>query len=161
MKPAKSSSSSPFEYWTPGTPMMPTVPIEACPIKTSLGVLGRKWTMLILRDMSMRNFQRFSELLRSIDGITPRILSVRLKEMQTEGLIRKSDASGPSMVQWVLTEKGSDALPILMSLFAFGSKWYAEKVFADGEPREISQIYPQRNLRESYVNLPLESQKKK
>jgi DNA-binding HxlR family transcriptional regulator len=159
MKPA--SSTSPFEYWMPGTPMVPAAPMVACPIQTSLGFLGKKWAILILREMVMRNVDRFSELLRSIDGLTPRILSVRLKELEEEGVIMKnSDEKHPSIVRWKLTEKGWDALPILMSLFAFGSKWYPQTVFADGKARELVELYPQRNLRDQYVNLKLEAQRK-
>jgi DNA-binding HxlR family transcriptional regulator len=150
-------ASSPFEYWTKGTPMATSAPIIGCPIATSLGVLGRKWTIHILRDMSMRNTQRFSDLLRGIPGLTPRMLSARLKELETEGIIQKTEGiESPNAVRWSLTEKGWDALPILMSFFAFGSKWYAEAVFADGRPREVREVYPQKNLRKSYVNLTVE-----
>ncbi|GEM_PF-692310 len=151
-------SSSPFEYWTKGTPIATEAPIEGCPIEASLGVLGRKWTMLILREMSMRNVQRFSDFLRGIPGLTPRMLSARLKELEGEGIIQKTEGrDSPTAVRWSLTEKGWDALPILMSFFAFGSKWYAGAVFADGRPREIREVFRQKNLEKSYVNLPLDS----
>jgi DNA-binding HxlR family transcriptional regulator len=107
--------------------------------------------------MSMRNVQRFSDLLRGIPGLTPRMLSARLKELESEGIIQKIEKEDfPNSVRWSLTEKGWDALPILMSFFAFGSKWYAEGVFSDGRPREVREVYPQKNLRKSYVNLTVE-----
>jgi DNA-binding HxlR family transcriptional regulator len=53
-----------------------------CPIKTSLGVLGKKWTMLIIRDIGVYKITRFNRLLESIEGITPRVLSMRLKELE-------------------------------------------------------------------------------
>lgn len=85
------------------------------------------------------------------------MLSARLKELETEGIIQKIEGiESPNAVRWSLTEKGWDALPILMSFFAFGSKWYAEAVFSDGRPREVKEVYPQRNLRKSYVNLTVE-----
>jgi DNA-binding HxlR family transcriptional regulator len=159
MKPA--ISTSPFEFWTPGTPMVPAAPMAGCPIQTSMGFLGKKWTILILRDMAMQNAERFSELLRSIEGLTPRILSIRLKELEAEGIImKKSVETSPSIVRWKLTDKGWDALPILMSLFAFGSKWYPQAAFADGKAREMVEIYPQRNLREQFVNLRVEDKGK-
>jgi DNA-binding HxlR family transcriptional regulator len=137
--------------------MAPSVQIVGCPISASLGVLGRKWTILILRDMSMLNVQRFSDLLRGIPGLTPRMLSARLKELESEGIIRKIEGTdSPNAVRWSLTDKGWDALPILMSYFAFGSKWYAGSVFSDGRPREVREVYPQKNLRKSYVNLTVE-----
>ena len=138
--------------------MATEAPVEGCPIEASLGVLGRKWTMLLLREMSMRNVQRFSDFLRGIPGLTPRMLSARLKELEGEGIIQKTESrDSPNAVRWSLTEKGWDALPILMSFFAFGSKWYAGAVFADGRPRELREVYPQKNLRKSFVNLSVDS----
>jgi DNA-binding HxlR family transcriptional regulator len=86
------------------------------------------------------------------------MLSARLKELEGEGIIQKTEGrDSPTAVRWSLTEKGWDSLPILMSFFAFGSKWYAGAVFADGRPREIREVFRQKNLEKSYVNLPLDS----
>ncbi|MFL6511148.1 MAG: winged helix-turn-helix transcriptional regulator, partial [Nitrososphaera sp.] len=62
--------------------MIPQVSFMKCPIKTSLGVLGKKWTMLIIRDIGVYKITRFNRLLESIEGITPRVLSMRLKELE-------------------------------------------------------------------------------
>ncbi|MFL6315760.1 MAG: winged helix-turn-helix transcriptional regulator [Nitrososphaeraceae archaeon] len=62
--------------------MIPQVIFMKCPIKTSLGVLGKKWTMLIIRDIGVYKITRFNRLLESIEGITPRVLSMRLKELE-------------------------------------------------------------------------------
>ena len=121
--------------------LIPAVPLKNCPIATSFGVLGKKWTILIIRDISMRKIQRFSELLRSIRGLTPRILSMRLKELEKEGFIeRTEERRNPKLVRWDLT-KGR-TLPILMQFVAFGSKWYAERVFEDQTPRSLKEVYP-------------------
>ena len=129
-----------------GDMLVPAVPLMNCPIATSLGVLGRKWTILIIRDIGMRKVQRFSELLRSIHGLTPRILSMRLKELEKEGLIKRiEERNSPKIVRWELTEKGIDTLPILMDFVAFGSKWYADKVFEDQTPRTLQEVFPQWN----------------
>ena len=58
-----------------------------CPIKSTLGVLGKKWTMLILRDIGFRGIDRFNRLLESVPGLTPRVLSKRLKELEKEWFI--------------------------------------------------------------------------
>jgi DNA-binding HxlR family transcriptional regulator len=76
--------------WIVENPIVPSFPISACPIATSLGVLGRKWSLLILRDIAMRKEQRFTELLKSVDGITRRVLSMRLRELESEGIIVRS-----------------------------------------------------------------------
>jgi DNA-binding HxlR family transcriptional regulator len=123
--------------------LVPAVPIANCPISTSLGVLGRKWTMLILRDMTMMKTERFSEILRSTPGLTPRVLSNRLRELEREGMIERVEKrKGPNIVRWMVTEKGNDTIPILMRFAAFGSKWYAEQVFEDKSPKRLREIYP-------------------
>jgi DNA-binding HxlR family transcriptional regulator len=113
-----------------------------CPIQASLGVLGRKWTMLIIRDIGFRRVDRFNRLLESIPGLTPRVLSMRLKELEKDGIIEcVEDSKSPMVVRWELTQKGRDALPILISLVAYGSKWYADRAFEDKTPRTLREIF--------------------
>jgi DNA-binding HxlR family transcriptional regulator len=122
--------------------LLPEVKFAQCPIKTSLGVLGKKWTMLVLRDIGFLGVDRFSQLLHSIHGLTPRVLSMRLKELEDEGFIERiENGKSPMIVRWTLTEKGRDALPILMLFTAFGSKWHADVVFEDKTPRALSELY--------------------
>lgn len=146
--------SGPLRIWEKGAAIVPNAPFCNCPIATSLGLFGRKWTLLVLRDIAMRDMGRFSQLIRGIPGITPRMLSNRLKELERNGMIVKT-ANRPSAkaARWIPTEKGWDALPILFSYTAFGSKWFAAQVFEDGKPRELREIYPQRNLKNVYVNI--------
>jgi DNA-binding HxlR family transcriptional regulator len=126
-----------------GDLLVPAVPIANCPIAASLGVLGRKWTILILRDMAMMKKERFSEILRSTPGLTPRVLSNRLRELEREGMIERAERrKGPNFVRWTLTEKGNDTIPILMRFAAFGSKWYADVVFEDKAPKRLREVYP-------------------
>ena len=146
--------------WIKGAPIASAAQFASCPIAASLGVLGRKWTMLVLRDMAMRKAERFSDLMRSIPGITPRALSMRLKELEQSGMItRVDDRKSPRFVKWSLTDKGWDTLPILLSYVAFGSKWYAPTVFVDSKPREMNDIYPQENLKPLYVNIEVDPAK--
>src|SRR2546428_13591417 len=98
--------------------------------------------------------------IKSIPGITPRVLSMRLRELETAQMIAKiTERKSPRLVRWNLTEKGWDILPVLMSYVAFGSKWFAPTVFEDGEPREIRKIYPQENLKNSYVNIDVDKRR--
>ena len=125
-----------------------------CPIKTRLGVLGKKWTMLIIRDIGVYKITRFNRLLESIAGITPRILSMRLKELERKGFIEcVKEKRSPIIVQWRLTEKGKDTLPILMQLVAFGSKWYSDVVFEDKMPRKLTEIFPDTQAREIIMGI--------
>jgi DNA-binding HxlR family transcriptional regulator len=120
----------------------PTVKFKNCPIEVAMTVLGKKWTVLILRDIALFKINRFNKLRRSTPGLTPRVLVMRLHELEKSGLIKAvTIKEKPRLVEWVLTEKGQDTVPILMSIIAFGSKWYPDKVFYDNKPRTISEIY--------------------
>jgi DNA-binding HxlR family transcriptional regulator len=122
----------------------PQVKFIQCPIKTSLGVLGKKWTLLILRDIGFLKIVRFNRILDSIPGLTPRVLSMRLRELEDEGFIERIGGKRePTMVVWRLTEKGRDTRPILIQLTAFGSKWHADVVFEDKRRRSLYEIFPQ------------------
>jgi DNA-binding HxlR family transcriptional regulator len=129
--------------------IIPQVKFVTCPIRTSLGILGKKWTILILRDIGFLKIERFNRLLESIEGLTPRVLSMRLKQLEKEGFIEcVEEKRSPMMVRWRLTEKGKDTLPILMQLVAFGSKWYSDIVFEDKTPRKLDEIFPQPEARQ-------------
>lgn len=119
-----------------------------CPVKASLDVLGRKWALLVLRNIGLYQTQRFNEMLRITPGLTKRVLAMRLKELQRGGFIRPLER-GPNFTRWGLTEKGEDALPILMTLVHFGSKWYAGEVFADGKPRTLNEVFDRSYIRKT------------
>ncbi len=151
------TTDSPTAVWEKGKTIVPNAPICNCPIATSLALLGKKWTMLVLRDIAMRDMGRFSQLMKGIAGITPRMLSARLKDLESHGMIVKTaNRESVKAAKWKPTEKGWDALPILFSYTAFGSKWFASTVFEDKKPRELNEVYPQRNLRDLYVNLDVD-----
>jgi DNA-binding HxlR family transcriptional regulator len=67
--------------------IIPQASFIECPIKASLKVLGKKWTILIIRDIGVYKVARFNRLLESVSGITARVLSMRLKELEKEGFI--------------------------------------------------------------------------
>jgi DNA-binding HxlR family transcriptional regulator len=84
----------------------PHIKFVKCPIRTSLGVLGKKWTLLIIRDIGFLKINRFNRILESIQGLTPRVLSMRLKDQEKEGFVECAKKNrSPMMVQWRLTEK--------------------------------------------------------
>jgi len=123
--------------------LLPAVAFKSCPIRTSLGVLGRKWTLLILRDVAFLKIDRFNQILRSLPGLTPRVLVLRLRELERSGLIKPVVIQRrPKLVRWKLTEMGQDTVPILMSFISFGGKWYSDMVFEDGKPRTAPELFP-------------------
>jgi len=124
-------------------PLLPTVTFKNCPIRVSLGVLGKKWTLLILRDIAFLKIDRFNQILRSLPGLTPRVLTIRLKELRDSGMIEPIVIQrSPKLVRWTLTKMGVDTIPILMSLISFGAKWYPSTVFEDGKPRTAEELFP-------------------
>ncbi len=127
----------------------PEVNYVICPMIASMRVLGRKWTMFILRDIGFRRINRFNQLIKSIPGLTPRVLSMRLKELEAEGYIERivKGETSEAEVRWGITDKGADALQILMVLTAFGSKWCADEVFEDNKPRTLKELFKPEALR--------------
>jgi DNA-binding HxlR family transcriptional regulator len=119
-----------------------------CPVETSLGIFGKKWTIAIIRDVGAYGVDRFSSLLRSLHGIPPKVLATRLKQLEQEGFIQKyvEKSVPPKIVRWSLTEKGIDAIRVGMMLAVFGSKWYADRVFEDKKPRKMSEIYSREGI---------------
>jgi len=119
----------------------PSIRFARCPIQVSLGVLGKKWTLLVLRDIGFRKIDRFNRLLESVRGITPRVLSMRLRELEESGFIERVEDKPPIIVRWALTRKGRDALPILVDFVAFGARWYSAETFEDGRPRSMDELF--------------------
>lgn len=124
-------------------PAPPTVPIKACPIETTLQSLGRKWTITILRDIAFFPRASFSLIMRRNVGLRQRTLSLRLRQLEAEELVRKvvpaEDARHP---YYELSPKGLEVWPILSSLFQFGIRNHAETVFEDRRPRDLADVYP-------------------
>lgn len=131
------------EIKSEGDALLPAVKFKSCPIKVSMGVLGKKWTLLILRDIGLLKIVRFNQIRRHIPDLTPRVLILRLHELEDCGLIQAVVIKDkPQIVEWALTEKGKDTIPILMSIMAFGAKWYPDEVFEDRQARTIAELYP-------------------
>ncbi|BDG61518.1 winged helix-turn-helix transcriptional regulator [Caldinitratiruptor microaerophilus] len=93
-----------------------------CPIEKTLSVIGKKWTVLILRDL-MAGTRRFGELLNSLEGISPKTLSERLKELEEGGVVhRQVFPEIPPRVEYSLTEKGRSLGGILEAMMEWGSR---------------------------------------
>ncbi|MED1917896.1 winged helix-turn-helix transcriptional regulator [Brevibacillus sp. NPDC058079] len=96
-------------------------PGQPCPIAKTLDVIGTKWTFLIIRDLLIEGTLRFSDLLKSMDGISPKTLSLRLKELEEHGILeRKVFPEVPPRVEYTLTEKGKRLEGIFIELKRFG-----------------------------------------
>ena len=94
-----------------------------CPVARTAQLIGNKWTPLIVRDLATGH-RRFSELERSLHGISPKTLSERLKRLEEADVVeRQCFAEVPPRVEYSLTEKGFALLPVIDQMRAFGNRW--------------------------------------
>jgi len=113
-----------------------TEQMRCCPVDNTFKIIGKKFTLHILRNMTMLGQTRFNQFLESVEGINPKTLSVRLREMERNGLIsRKIYPETPIRIEYTITEKGKALKPIVEQMAAFSMKYCCEDVFKDGKPR--------------------------
>ena len=94
-----------------------------CPVETTLTLIGDKWKVLILRDL-MDGTKRFGELKKSIGGVTQKVLTAQLRQMEECGLLyRKVYAEVPPRVEYTLTELGYSLKPVLDAMSDWGSAY--------------------------------------
>ncbi len=107
--------------------MHPKALISPCPVETTLSFIGDKWKVLILRDLFMNGTMRFSELKRSMAGVTQKMLTQQLRDMENDGLIdRKVYPVVPPKVEYSLTDFGKSLKPVLDSLWNWGERFKKE-----------------------------------
>lgn len=101
--------------------------LPACPVETTLTLIGNKWKVLILRDL-ISDTKRFGELQRSIGKVSQKVLTSNLREMEADALVeRKVYAEVPPRVEYSLTELGRSLKPILDSLWTWGETYKEKK----------------------------------
>lgn len=94
---------------------------QPCPIAKTLDVIGTKWTFLIIRDLLIEGTMRFRDLQKSMQGISTKTLSLRLRELEEQGIIvRRVYPEVPPRVEYTLTEKGKCLENIFIELKRFG-----------------------------------------
>lgn len=94
-----------------------------CPVARTAEIVSGKWTLLIIRDLTTGT-QRFSELERSLEGISPKTLSERLSTLERLGVVsRQTYAEVPPRVEYSLTEKGQALATLIDAMRAYGNQW--------------------------------------
>ncbi len=97
--------------------------LPACPVETTLTLIGSKWKVLILRDLIPEK-KRFSELKRSIGSVSQKVLTAQLREMEADGLVTRTVyPEVPPRVEYELSDLGKSLKPILDSLWNWGEKY--------------------------------------
>src|SRR5437763_13076072 len=110
---------------------------ETWPVGATAEIVCGKWTLLLVRDLA-EGRSRFCELERSLQGISPRTLSLRLRALEDEGIVeRQTYPEVPPRVEYALTEKGRALLPIIDDMRAYGEQWLAREGAA-GDPAALA-----------------------
>lgn len=94
--------------------------LPACPVETTLSMIGEKWKVLILRDL-MDGKKRFGELKKSIGSVSQKVLTANLRDMEACGLVhRQVFAEVPPRVEYSLTDTGYSLRPVLDAMTRWG-----------------------------------------
>lgn len=111
---------------------------QSCPVCRTADVVAGKWTLLVIRDLA-EGKARFCELERSLEGISPRTLSLRLRALESEGLVeRRTYAEVPPRVEYALTPKGVALVPLIDVMRSYGTRWLpAERASRRREPQPV------------------------
>jgi DNA-binding HxlR family transcriptional regulator len=96
---------------------------DSCPVCRTAEIVCGKWTLLVIRDLA-EGRSRFCELERSLQGISPRTLSLRLRALEEEGVVeRQTFPEVPPRVEYALTEKGRALVPLIEDMRTYGRRW--------------------------------------
>jgi DNA-binding HxlR family transcriptional regulator len=108
-----------------------------CPVLATARIVAGKWTLLVLRDLA-GGARRFSELERSLAGISPRTLSQRLRALEEEGILdRRVYGEVPPRVDYRLTRKGEDLLPLVQAMREYGGRWLRTDCEEERQPAAL------------------------
>jgi DNA-binding HxlR family transcriptional regulator len=114
---------------------------DSCPVCRTADIVCGKWTLLLVRELS-EGRSRFCELERSLTGISPRTLSLRLRGLEEEGIVERATyAAVPPRVEYALTEKGMALIPIIEDMRTYGERWLGASCATEppaGEPADTA-----------------------
>lgn len=117
--------------------------LKSCPIETTFKIIGKKWAILIIREM-LRGTTQFNRFLENIDGITPKVLTERLRELQKFGIVRRRIVSEyPIRVEYEMTDLGKEFEPVLLAAASFSMRNMPKIVFKDGKSRNPANFLTQ------------------
>src|SRR5436305_11669338 len=108
----------------PASPTLPSSLIETCPrYEHAMQILGKRWTGLLINAL-MKGPRRFCELTSLVEGLSDRVLSDRLRELEVEGIVQRTVYPQiPVRVEYRLTEKGRDLKSVVQSIHTWAEKW--------------------------------------
>lgn len=113
---------------------------DTCPVCRTAEIVCGKWTLLVIRDLA-EGRSRFCELERSLEGISPRTLSLRLRALEEEGIVeRQTFPEVPPRVEYGLTDKGLALVPLIEDMRAYGREWLGGDWVAERRDAEDSVV---------------------
>lgn len=108
---------------------------QTCPVYTTMNFMGKRWTMLVLLELykGKARWKRYSELKNALKDITPKVLSMRLRELEKEGLvIHRVESSGfPVKSKYRLSESGEDFVKVIKGVKRWGLKWKVKNEYCE------------------------------
>lgn len=108
------------------TTISPSLDNSICPVARTAKIISGKWTLLIIRDLTS-GVKRFNQLERSLDGISPKTLSERLRYLEGEGIVlRQTFAEVPPRVEYSLSERGHDLIDVIECMRCYGKQWLCD-----------------------------------
>jgi len=123
---------------------------DSCPVCRTAEIVCGKWTLLVIRDLA-EGRSRFCELERSLQGISPRTLSLRLRALEEEGVVeRQTFPEVPPRVEYALTSKGRALVPLIEDMRTYGREWLCGDLDIDSDAEELA-ARTQRSEREPAV----------
>lgn len=98
--------------------------LPKCPVATTVYLIGNKWTLLILRELVANNNIRFGQIKKNIDGISQKVLTQNLRELENNGLVKRQVyAEVPPKVEYSLTNIGKTLIPVMDMLAKWGEEY--------------------------------------
>ena len=115
---------------------------KTCPVCDTAEIISGKWTLLVIRDLA-EGCSRFCELERSLEGISPRTLSLRLRALEAEGIVeRRTYPEVPPRVEYTLTPKGRALVPLIEQMRRYGRDWLQNGNGNGHDTRSIAHAAP-------------------
>jgi DNA-binding HxlR family transcriptional regulator len=123
---------------------------QFCGVAKALDVVGERWTLLLVRDLLLGG-RRFSDLLQAMPGLTPNLLSTRLRHLQDVGLIEQQPLPPPQAATvYVLTPLGRELEPVVLALGRFGARWLVSPAAED----RVDPRWAMVSLKRRYLGCP-------
>ena len=100
--------------------------LPECPVATTVQLIGNKWKLLILRNLMYGGVQRFSEFIKTVPGISKKVLTDNLRALESDGIVeREVYAEVPPRVEYTLSDLGKSLKPIIDSMYEWGTNYKA------------------------------------